>query len=137
MQDTSFWSGSNTSYRSDTVSIFQQDSRIVEDIKTNFKKSKDFLPTNGNLTSQIHTRDVYEEVYFDEKNLYKWAKHGFTTTGLCWKYTWVLGKEKVARSAVSKENQLRHERSIIIYFLEKGATVNSLDNISPNLLNDS
>ena len=76
--------------------------------------------------------DVYGEAYFNQKNVYKCAKHGFcpyktkkkTIQGV---ETLCSGQEKISGTVISKEGQDDSllKRLITIDFLEWDATANS------------
>ena len=73
--------------------------------------------------------DMYGEVCFSQKNVYKWAKHGSKRWSMEWKRTDPLVKKKY-RARKSVKNLMLTvfcdiKGPIRIDFLEKGAAVNS------------
>ena len=75
------------------------------------------------------------EAYFNQENVYKWAKHGFPMTpeskrqSIEWKHidSHVKKKKKVPGTMVSKGNVnslLGHGKTIMFEILEKGALKN-------------
>ena len=79
---------------------------------------------------------VYVEAYISQQNIWKWVKHGFSTRVWVERIVhavekhWLTGKENVPRASFSLKVLLIYfwvmKWLIIIDFLEKGATINSI-----------
>ena len=80
--------------------------------------------------------DVFKEVCFTQKNLYKWTQHEFVTMNLNQKTISVVeiyqSSSNVLGAMVSKEGHpdsvMRHEKTHHLISFSKCATVNSASN---------